>query len=169
MYILGYVAGSASIPMFIAIISAVLTLDSDAPNAFGRYVTRMSIGVILVFIQFLEGGTSVSFMSSMHSVAVAVMMGSWLCSFGGVSPPSTAKNRGDGDCRIRAAICVSSGLMCVLVYGSRLRVPAALNLWISALTSHGVGTFSGGFSKQWNVKFVLVRGFTSVGVRVHSK
>ena len=75
MYILGYAAGSASIPMFMAWVSAVLMLDSDAPSALGVYVMRVSIGVILLFIQFLEGGRSASFASGMHSVTAAVMIG----------------------------------------------------------------------------------------------
>ena len=123
MYILGYAAGSASIPMFMAWVSAVLMLDSDAPNALGVYVTRVSMGIILLFIQFLEGGRSVSTASSRHSVATAVMIGYWFVLSDGVSPPSTATKSGDGDRIIRVVTCASSGRIRGLLNGSRLRVP----------------------------------------------
>ena len=74
-YMRGYAAGSVSIPMFIANVSAVLMLVSDAPIAFGTYVTLARIGIILELSQVVEGGSAVSAASSMHSTAEAVMIG----------------------------------------------------------------------------------------------
>ena len=74
-YIRGYAAGRASIPMFIASVSAVLMLVSDAPSAFGMYVTLARIGIILEFSQVVDGGNAVSVVSSIHRTADAVMIG----------------------------------------------------------------------------------------------
>ena len=134
--------------MFIANVSAVLMLVSDAPIAFGTYVTLARIGIILELSHVVEGGSAVSAASSMHSTAEAVMIGCLFCVDLGVSPPSTAIKRGESVCEIKFAVGANSGRIRGLVYWPRLRVPAAMYRWISSCTFQGSVIFRGGLCRQ---------------------
>ena len=134
--------------MFMANVSAVLMLVSDAPIASGTYVTLARIGIILELSQVVEGGIVVSAASSIHSTAEAVMIGCLFCGDLGVSPPSTAMKRGELVCDINVAVGASSGRIMGLVCWPRLRVPAAMYCWISSCTSHGSLAFCGGLRRQ---------------------
>ena len=96
--------GRASIPSIRARVSAVFMLVSDAPIIFGKYVTRVRIGVMSKSNHLVDCTDSGSVVLIKHSVAAAVMMGYWQCFEGGARPPSTAINRGEHDCLIMLVI-----------------------------------------------------------------
>ena len=62
-------------PRFRARVSAVFMLVSDAPSIFGRYVTRVRIGVIFKLNHSVDCMDSGDALLIMHSVAAAVIMG----------------------------------------------------------------------------------------------
>ena len=91
-------------PRFRARVSAVFMLVSDAPSIFGRYVTRVRIGVIFKLNHAVDCIDSGDVVLMMHSVAAAVIMGYLDCSVGGMKPPSTAINNGEHDSLIMDVI-----------------------------------------------------------------
>ena len=119
-------------PRFRARVSAVFMLVSDAPNIFGRYVTRVRIGIIFKLNHAVDCIDSGDVVLMMHSVAAAVIMGYLHCSVGGVKPPSTAINRGEHVSLIMDVIGWRSGRIVVFMCGSKLRVPCDLNFLISS-------------------------------------
>ena len=115
--------------------SAVFILVSDAPILCGRYVTRARIGFMRALCHVGGCVAEGEFMSRIHSVAAAVIIGYGVVSSGGVSPPSTAMNMGESVFLISSTTGERSWRIHSLLVCPIFSVPCVINDSMALLTS----------------------------------